>query len=53
MRRGQLGRFAAGLGSGYLHTLVALFIGPSLTPVRAVDRAAADTGLAGVAPCRH
>jgi O-antigen/teichoic acid export membrane protein len=32
MRDGRLGRFVAGLGFGYLHTLIALAIGVFLTP---------------------
>jgi O-antigen/teichoic acid export membrane protein len=32
MREGRLGRFIAGLGFGYLHTLIALAVGVFLTP---------------------
>jgi O-antigen/teichoic acid export membrane protein len=45
MRDGRLARFAAGLGFGYLHTLVALAIGVSLTPYLLERLGAHDYGL--------
>jgi len=45
MRNGRLGRFVAGLGFGYLHTLTALVIGVFLTPYLLARLGGHDYGL--------